>query len=74
MVTPTEPVIVTERGEPRWLVTQVREAHSILDRLERDGPYRPPTSSPAPWPTKPGGRTYSEAELAGLLDAMRGAH
>lgn len=74
MVTPTEPVIVTERGKPRWLVTQVREADSILNRLERDGLYSPPTSSPTPWPPHPGGRAYSEAEFTELLDEVRGEH
>ena len=69
-----EDVVVTERGRPRWRVGVFREQDSQLARLERDGRYTPPASSPAPWPTEPGGPAYTDTEVGELLDDMRGEH
>lgn len=73
-VTDTDEVVVTERGKPRWRVSTVKEQDTALARLERDGRYTPPSSTPTPWPTHPGGPTYSDSEARALLDEMRGSH
>jgi antitoxin (DNA-binding transcriptional repressor) of toxin-antitoxin stability system len=73
-VTEADALVVTERGKPRWLVSAVRDRESPLQKLEREGRYTPPASTPAPWPTSPGGPPYTDAEVASLLDEMRGDH
>lgn len=73
-VTAVDDVVVTERGAPRWRVSAVRGADSSLARLEREGRYTPPSSDPAPWPSAPGGPTYSSGEADALSEQMRGDH
>lgn len=73
-VTETDDVVVTERGKPRWRVSAVHDRDSTLTRLEREGRYTPPASTPAPWPSHPGGPAYTEAEVDALLDETRGDH
>lgn len=73
-VTDAADVVVTERGEPRWRVSAVRDSDTALARLEREGRYTPPASEPAPWPRRPGGPAYTGAEADALLDEMRGDH
>lgn len=73
-VTDSDDLVVTERGKPRWRVSIVRDQDSTLERLEREGRYSPPASTPAPWPDRPGGRAYTDAEVEDLLDEMRGDH
>ena len=73
-VTDTDDVVVTERGKPRWRVSTVRDGDTALTRLEREGRYTPPVSEPAPWPSHPGGPTYTASEADAMLDEMRGDH
>ncbi|MFW0795915.1 hypothetical protein AAFP30_19035 [Gordonia sp. CPCC 205515] len=73
-VTDADDVVVTERGKPRWRVSAVRDGETALERLERDGQYTPPSADPAPWPDRPGGPTYTDAEVDALLDEMAGDH
>lgn len=73
-VTDGSDVVVTERGKPRWRVSAYRDDDSPLVRTERDGRYTPAQSVPAPWPSLPGGPTYTSAEVDALLDEMRGEH
>lgn len=73
-VTDTDDVVVTERGEPRWRVTPFRSQDAPLVRMERDGRYTRPASTPAPWPSHPGGPTYTDTEVEALLDDMHGDH
>lgn len=74
LVTGTEDIVVTEHGKPRWQVSAVREEDTALARLEREGRYTPPSATPTPWPRRPGGPAYSDAEADALLDEMRGDH
>lgn len=74
VVTDTDDVVVTERGEPRWRVSAVRESDTALARLEREGRYTPPASEPAPWPAVPGGPKYTADEADAMIDEMRGDH
>ncbi|MDN5794936.1 MAG: type II toxin-antitoxin system prevent-host-death family antitoxin [Intrasporangium sp.] len=73
-VTETDDVVVTERGKPRWRVSIMRDTDRALARLEREGRYTPPASEPAPWPTFPGGPTYTADEADALIDELRGDH
>jgi prevent-host-death family protein len=67
-------VVVTERGRPRWRIVPFQEHEDVLARLEREGLYTPPSTSPTPWPESPGGPAYTEAEADALVDEMRGDH
>ncbi len=71
-VTEAGDVVVTERGKPRWRVSTVRNDDTALTRLEREGRYTPPASTPTPWPRHPGGPAYTGEEADTLLDEMRG--
>lgn len=78
-VTDTDDVVVTERGKPRWRISAIREPEpesvlERLDRLEREGRLIPAKANPAPWPSHPGGPTYTSAEFDALLDEMKGDH
>lgn len=73
-VSETDDLVVTERGKPRWRLSAVRDQDSTLQRLEREGRYTPPAPTPTPWPATPGGPSYTESQLAALLDEMRGEH
>ena len=73
-VTDTDDVVVTERGVPRWRVSIARQGDGTLARLEREGRYTPPSTDPAPWPSRPGGPAYTDVEATALLDEMRGEH
>ena len=73
-VTDGEDVVITERGRPRWRVSAVRDGDSALTRLERQGRYTPPASTPAPWPDQPGGPVYTDTEAEALLNELRGDH
>lgn len=71
-VTEADDLVVTERGRPRWRVSAVRAQDSTLARLEREGRYTPPATKPAPWPSGPGGPSYTDGQVGALLDEMRG--
>ncbi|WP_068396126.1 type II toxin-antitoxin system Phd/YefM family antitoxin [Kribbia dieselivorans] len=73
-VTDTDDIVVTERGQPRWRVSRVRESESALTRLEREGRYEPPAVEPEPWPTNTVGRAYTDEEIDALLEENRGDH
>jgi len=73
-VTATDDVVITERGQRRWRLSAIREDETPLGRLEREGRYTPPVVEPAPWPERPGGRPYTDAEVDALRDEMRGEH
>ncbi|THJ66073.1 type II toxin-antitoxin system prevent-host-death family antitoxin [Arthrobacter echini] len=71
-VADSEDVVVTERGKPRWRVSTIRDQDSGLVRLEREGRYVPPATTPTPWPNRPGGPAYIDSQVDALLDEMRG--
>lgn len=73
-VSDVDDVVVTERGKPRWRLSTVTDRETTLERLERVGQYSPPAPKPAPWPERPSGPTYTDAEADALLDEMRGDH
>lgn len=71
-VTADGDVVVTERGRPRWRLSAFREDADTADRLRRSGHFTPPSAYPAPWPARPGGRAYTDAEVTEILDEIRG--
>lgn len=73
-VTDADDVVVTERGKPRWRVSAIQHQDTALARLERERRYAPPASTPAPWPSHPGGRAYTDAQVDAVLDETRGDH
>ena len=73
-VTRAGAVVVTERGTPRWRILAFDGQDAPLARMEREGRYSPPSSTPAPWPSHPGGPKYADTEVEALLDQMRGDH
>ncbi|PRZ41005.1 prevent-host-death family protein [Antricoccus suffuscus] len=70
----TGDVVVTERGVPRWRVSPFQGQDAPLGRMEHDGRYTPPTPTPAPWPSSPGGPKYTDADVDALFDEMHGDH
>lgn len=73
-VTDFEDVVVTERGVPRWRIVSARDEESALERLERQGRFTPARSTPAPWPSRPGGPACTSGAADALLDEMRAEH
>lgn len=74
-VTATDDAVITERGEPRWRISAYGGGpQSALERMQRDGRYTAPRSAPAPWPERPDGPRYCDADVTALLDEMRGNH
>lgn len=71
-VTESGDITVTERGKPRWRVSVYSGQDAPLERVEREGRYTPPAPAPAPWPTHPGGPTYTDADVESLLDELHG--
>ena len=73
-VSGADDVVVTERGKRRWRVSAFRDQDAPLARWEREGRYVPPSSTPAPWPSHPGGPRYTDAEVEALLAGTSGGH
>lgn len=73
-VTDGRDVVVTERGKPRWRVSLFRHEEAALARMERDGRFAAPVSTPAPWPEHPGGPAYTDDQVDALLDELHGEH
>ena len=73
-VAPTQDVVVTERGVPRWRLSAVSDHESSLARHEREGRYTPPASAPAPWSDRAAGPAYDDAQVDVLLSEVAGDH
>lgn len=69
-----EPVLVTERGIPRWRIEAVEVETDPVARLRAAGRITPASENPMPWPadceTEMHGRT--PADVDALLEEMRG--
>lgn len=65
---------MTEQEKPRRHVSVFRDHASVLDRLEREGRYAPPSSTPAPWPDHADDPAYTDSQVDALLDEIRGDH
>jgi len=63
------PIIVTERGVPRWRIEAMQGPSAPVDRLRADGRVIEAKTSPAPWDSSDGSR--SATEIDALLDELR---
>ncbi|MDR3107590.1 MAG: hypothetical protein LBU05_05275, partial [Bifidobacteriaceae bacterium] len=52
-------VVVTERGTPKWRLSEYQPLGTVLDQWEREGKYTRPLSTPEPWPDQGAGGPYS---------------
>ncbi|WP_102159667.1 type II toxin-antitoxin system Phd/YefM family antitoxin [Zhihengliuella halotolerans] len=68
-----EPVLVTERGKPRWRIEPVDGHTDLWDKLRAEGRLSSPKSVETPWPTENPG-DYTQAEVDVLLDWAKGEH
>jgi antitoxin (DNA-binding transcriptional repressor) of toxin-antitoxin stability system len=70
------PVVVTERGVPRWRIEAADGQGDPLSRLRAQGRVVTRKKNPLPWPedweARAGGRTPSDVDA--LHQAMRGDH
>lgn len=67
-------VLITERGTPRWRISEFRGDDMPLARLQREGRYTPPAVTPAAWPSVPAGPSYTDDDVDALLGELRGDH
>jgi len=78
-VTPLEDVIITERGEPRWRISNYEPpqyGEARLKDLERRGLLQPlRATGPIEWPEpREDERQYTSEEIMALLEEMKGDH
>jgi antitoxin (DNA-binding transcriptional repressor) of toxin-antitoxin stability system len=72
-VAATEPVVVTERGVPRWRVEAITAHPDPIERLRADGRITPAAKRPVPWPPRDhSGRTPDQVDA--LFNELRGDH
>lgn len=65
-----QPVLVTERGVPRWRIEVVESSCDPVDRLRSVGRITTAKAKPAPWPVaKP---RYTPAQVDALFAKSRG--
>jgi antitoxin (DNA-binding transcriptional repressor) of toxin-antitoxin stability system len=69
-----EPILVTERGVPRWRIEAVDGVSDPVARLRAAGRIIPASEHPMPWPADWGRETHGRtpADVDALLDEMRG--
>jgi prevent-host-death family protein len=65
-----QPVVVTERGVPRWRIEAVESSGDPVDRLRSGGRITPAKAKPQPWPVaKP---RYTPSQVDALFAESRG--
>jgi prevent-host-death family protein len=65
-----QPVVVTERGVPRWRIEAVEVSGDPVDRLRSGGRITPAKAKPAPWPVaRP---RYTPSQVDALFAESRG--
>lgn len=67
-----QPVVVTERGVPRWLISEYRQELSWFEDMDRQGLVIHPSDDPAPFDDIDLGPERSDEEVLALLDEVRG--
>ena len=66
------PVVVTERGVPRWRIEVIEAAADPVARLRAEGRIIPAKQNPAPWPKRRRSTRRTPADVDALLNDMRG--
>lgn len=71
-----EPVVVTERGVPRWRIESIDAAADPVARLRAQGRITAAAKNPPPWPTwtEQEKARYTPAGIDALHTDMRGNH
>lgn len=67
-----EPVVVTDRGVPRWRIDALQSHPDPVERLRNAGRITPAKQQPRAWGSDPTARHYTPAEVDALLDETRG--
>lgn len=67
-----KPMIVTERGVPRWRIEVVEADADPVAWLRAEGRITPASEDPPAWPDEPADPRYSPARIKALLDEIRG--
>ncbi len=70
-VTAGDPVVVTERGVPKWRIEAIGAHPDPVERLRIEGRLAPAKRHPRPWTTDPEVRHYTLADVDALLDDVR---
>ena len=65
-----QPVVVTERGVPRWRIEAVESSGDTVSRLRSSGRITPAKVTPAPWPVA--APRYSPSQVDALFLESRG--
>lgn len=65
------PVVVTERGVPKWRIEPIDVHPDPVERLRAAGRIRPARPDPAPWPDH-GPTDRTPADVDTLYQEMRG--
>ena len=67
------PVIVTERGVPRWRIETVGSEVDPIERLRAAGRLTPASDAPPPWPDDSAApKRYDRAEIDAIVEEMKG--
>lgn len=68
-----EPVLVTERGVPRWRIEAVEDIADPIARLRAEGRIIPASENPMPWPDDWGEEAHGRtpADVDALYEEMR---
>lgn len=66
-----KPVIVTERGVPRWRIVALGASEDPVDSLFLEGLIIPAAQEPPPWPTDEA-EPYTHAQIDRLFAESRG--
>lgn len=67
-----QPVVVTDRGVPKWRIDTFDPQHDPVERLRAEGRITPAKEHPRAWTSAGDPRRYTAAEIDALLDEMRG--
>lgn len=67
------PVIVTERGVPRWRIETVGAEVDPVERLRAAGRLTAASQTPPPWPDDGAAqKRYSRTEIDAIVQEMKG--
>ncbi len=70
-VTAGDPVVVTDRGVPRWRIEAIEAHPDPVERLRIEGRLTPAKKHPRAWTTDREVRHYTPADVDALLDEFR---
>lgn len=66
-----EPVVITERGVPRWRIESIDGHLDPVERLRAQGRITATKKDPMPWPEQDAPPRYTPADIDRLYAEMR---